>query len=414
MPPRLALFLALLLLAAGLCALPGALAAAQAQSYTQTARSFVQAPAVLGRGGAAAAVADPSTAFFYNPAHLARIPAGHVRVVWFGLQGSASANVPEHLAFYRDDLDPALEAGLSRMTDARRARLYDEMLRLGRRRTLAGSAVRLPSVHVRRGPLGVGAGLFAHGLAHYRLQSSSAGVPLAQGTARADLIGLTTAALDLSALGARGLSLGLTAKYTRRYLTVKNKPVDGFDADEDAYLLRGASLGLDLGAHYRLPLQTLPGALSVGGAVFDLAHSAFDYAFARNLTGNAPTDARLVARETARANAHRLRPSYRIGAAYEAPGSVLNGLTVAGDYVGYVDPPLRQSRPAHVMLGAEAPLTTWLTLRAGLRQGYPPAGAGLHVGPARFAYAFYGTEHGRLPGQLPTWQHVLCLTLTSD
>ena len=393
---------------------------ARGQSYSQTARAFVQEPAALGMGDAGVAFPTETTAFFYNPAHLTAAASPKPRVQILGVRGALSTNLFEQVAFYRDDLEPAIDRGFGNLEDDELEALYDEARRLGRRRAFAGADVLLPNVTMRLGPLGVGAGLFAHSLVRYRFEDAGAGAPAVNFAAQGDLTGLASGAWDLSPLSAGGLSLGLTAKVARRYLSVKDKSLDAIDEDEDIHLLKADALGLDVGFRYTVDLP-LPGRLHAGLAVFDAASTGFDYAYDRTLVENgrdetsgaaAQEETRLIAQEEALANErYALHPSYRAGLAYTAPSFLgLFGETgLALDYLGYKQPRVEQSFLAHLRLGMQVRVGRLLAVRAGLSQGYPTAGAGLELGFARLDYAFYGFEEGRLPGQVPSYNHTLRL-----
>src|SRR5690554_5750556 len=81
-------------------------APAQAQRYAQYSRAADVAPSMLGRGDAGVALADASTAFFYNPAHLARLGLGRPRVTFVGARVEASTKLFSDLDFFRNDVQP--------------------------------------------------------------------------------------------------------------------------------------------------------------------------------------------------------------------------------------------------------------------------------------------------------------------
>ena len=390
------------------------------QSYSQTARAFVQEPAALGMGDAGVAFPTETTAFFYNPAHLTTAASPTPRVQILGVRGALSTNLFEQISFYRDDLEPAIDRGFDNLEDDELEALYNEARRLGRRRAFAGGDVLLPHVTMKLGPLGVGGGLFAHSLVRYRFEDAGAGAPAVNFAAQGDFTGLVSGAVDVSPFSAGGLSVGLTAKFTRRYLSAKDKPLDALDEDEDVYLLRADALGLDVGFRYTLDLP-LPGRLHAGLAVFDAASTGFDYAYGRTLVENgrheasgsaAQDEARLIAQEEALANErYALYPSYRAGLAYMASSflSVFGETGLALDYLGYDRPLIDQSFLAHLRLGAQMRVGEIAAVRAGLSQGYPSVGAGLELGFVSLDYAFYGFEEGRLPGQVPSYNHTLRL-----
>ena len=398
---------------------------ARAQSHSQTARAFVPAPHVLGMGDAAVAFPSRQGVFFYNPAHLAQVarPRPHLNLV--GVRGLLSSNFFEQERFVRTTLQPALEEG---SVDSLSSEELERAIELGRTRTFAGGDVLLPSFMVRRGAVGVGGGLFTRSLVRYRATDGGAGMPFVDFTGQADAIGLVSLALDFGRLGVRGLSAGASAKYARRYLTLKEKVLDRFRDTEGVYLLEGSSLGLDVGVLYELPVA-LPGRLNVGAAVYDLAASPFDYAFSSDLRAEfggepdpnaepmtAEEAEALIAAEVALANEkYALSPSYRLGVAYATPKlfGLLKASGVALDYLGYADPLAgRQAFLSRFRFGAQTTVGRRLALRAGLSQGYTTFGAGLNLPVVKIDYAYYGVEEGRLPGQLPSWNHTLQLTLS--
>lgn len=386
---------------------------AAAQSYTQTNRAFVPAPSVMGTGGATTAVPGPETAFFYNPAHLAPATSSDgVRLRLLGVRASMSTNLPDQYDYFRQDLQPAIEEGIDELGSNRLEQLYDEARGLGRKRAFLSGDVLLPALTARVGSgLSLGAGLFAHTLARYRFTDAGAGIPAIDLAAQGDVIGLATAAFDFSPQHSHGLSLGVSAKHVRRYLSVKRKPLDAFEENEDFYLLRGTSTGMDAGLQYTLPSALVPGRLAFGAAAFDLFATGFDYAYSDNLTKNRPDDPQQIATEEALANEqYALRASYRAGVAYTVP-STLDGpferTTLALDYLGYADPPLDQSWLTHLRMGVQTEGPGPLHVRAGLTQGYPSAGFGARFSFMTFDYVFYGQEEGRYAGQVPSWNHAV-------
>lgn len=388
---------------------------ARAQSHTHTARAFVQAPRALGMGDAVAALPHKSTAFFHNPAHLARVAPLRPHTNFFGAGATVSTNVFKQYAFYRNDLDPAIERGFENMSSSELEALYDEALRLGRQRTQLAGDVLLPSVMLQAGGFGLGGGLFLHGSTNHHFRSGGGGVPVVDLVGRLDAMALGTGAVDLSPFGVKGLSVGLTTKFTQRYLTVKRKPLDALDEDEGLHLFTGGSLGADLGLLYEPDFVPLPGRLTAGLALYDAVATDFGYTYRRVLTDGDAEDEALIAEETALANEdYGLHRSYRVGLAYTLPklAGPLFETGVAIDYIGYSNPRVEQSALAHLHLGAEARLMSLLVLRTGLNQGYPTFGVGLdRLGFLSVEYAFYGVEEGRQPGQIARWNHTLQFTL---
>ena len=384
-----------------------------AQSYSQTNRSFVQSPMALGMGDAAVAFPSRATVFFYNPGHLAHIAPLRPRVTVLGIRGSFSENLLDQISFYKDTLDPAFDEGFENMDSDRVREIYDETLEIGRTRTLLGGDLLLPSVMFQAGGLGIGAGVFAHSLVRYRFPDGGAGVPAVDLTGMADLSAIASAALDLGRYGVSGLSIGATAKATQRSLTLKNKPLDAISGDEDVYVYKGSSLGLDVGILMDLDFIPIPGNLRFGAAVFDLVATDFAYEFDRNLTENAPDDQATIADEEATARElYEIDSSYRVGLAYTVPTFLgfFRETGVAVDYVGYSNPAVDQVMMTGLRIGVQANARI-ISLRAGLNSGYTTLGAGLSLGPVKVDYAYFAQEDGRLPGQLPSWTHTAQLAL---
>jgi len=232
-----------------------------------------------------------------------------------------------------------------------------------------------------------------------------------------DAMGVFSGALDAAALGFDGLSVGVTAKYTRRYLTVKSRPLDTIDEDEPLLVFVGDAVSIDYGMQYTLDLP-LPGSLALGLALYDVSSAEYAFTLDDVLTGEEPSDPATdprVQRELANINErYQPRASYRFGAAYTVPSllGVFGETGLMVDYVGYQDPVVDQSTLAGLHVGAQVQLLSLLSVRTGLSQGYPSAGAGLALGLVKIDYAFFGQEEGRIPGQTPGWQHLLNLRLT--
>ncbi|NNE68764.1 MAG: conjugal transfer protein TraF [Rhodothermales bacterium] len=388
-------------------------ATVHAQSYSQTNRAFVQSPMALGMGDAGVAFPSASTAFFYNPAHLAHVAPIRPHVNIIGLRGSLSSNLSDQLGFFNDTLEPAIDEGFDNIENDRLREIYDETLALGQERTFLGADLLLPSVMLQVGGVGIGAGVFGHSLVRYRFPDGGAGIPMVDLNAVADLIGVGSAGVDFGRYGIAGLSLGATVKFTRRAMSLKLKPLDAVSPDEDVYLYSASALGFDVGLLYDLDFLPLPGKLRLGVAAFDVAGSDFEYQFDRNVTENSSDNAALITEEEAIANElYGLDPSYRVGLAYTVPSLLgfLNETGIAVDYLGYTDPTVEQAFLAGIHVGVQANLKI-LALRAGLNSGYTTVGAGLNFGFLQLDYAYYAQEEGRIPGQLPSWNHSAQMTL---
>ena len=390
---------------------------ADAQNYYQNPRAFVRSSQVIGAGDATVAFPTRETVFFYTPAHLTEAASLRPRVTILGVQGALSTTIFDQVDFYNDRLDPAIERGFENLADDELQQLYDEAFEVGRRRAFLGGDVLLPSVMLRTGPLALGAGLFGHSSGTYRFSDSGFGVPALDFAGRVDAMGVFSGALDAAVLGFDGLSVGVTAKYTRRYLTVKSRPLDTIDEDEPLLVFVGDAVSIDYGMQYTLDLP-LPGSLALGLALYDVSSAEYAFTLDDVLTGEEPSDPATdprVQRELATINErYQPRASYRFGAAYTVPSllGVFGETGLMVDYVGYQDPVVDQSTLAGLHLGAQVQLLSLLSVRTGLSQGYPSAGAGLALGLVKIDYAFFGQEEGRIPGQTPGWQHLLNLRLT--
>ncbi len=378
-----------------------------AQSYGMTARPFVQAPSVVGMGDAAVAFSSAETAFFYNPAHIATVRAGRPIITFLGVKAHVSEGVRDWYNFYTNDLDPAIEKGVENMSGQERQDLYDRAFEIAQRREYANADLLLPSVAFRVGTVGIGGGVFSNAGTQMQITDAGGGVPFIHVNGQADLMGV--AAVGVQAAGA---AVGVSGKFTRRYLTLKSKPLDAFGAEEALYVFSANRIGFDVGALYTLGMLPVPGKLTVGAALFDVVGSTFDYEVEHTINDGSASQ-QTEDEERAMANAQRqVTPSYRLGVAYQVPSlfGLFGETGVALDYLGY-DKPMIADQPflAHLHLGAQVRLVRMLAVRAGLSQGYPTAGAGLHLGPVRLDYSYYGQEEGRLPGQNASWHHQLRL-----
>ncbi|MEZ4700036.1 MAG: hypothetical protein R2834_06880 [Rhodothermales bacterium] len=377
---------------------------AAGQFVPQHSRSFVAMPQALGMGDAVVALPMQQSSFFYNPAHVAKARF-HLTVA--GARVSVSNNLFDQVAFYRDELQPALDTGLDNLDVDELDRLYRQTLDIGRVPTMLQADVLAPSFAMHVGPIGFGLGAFGSSHVRYRLPDGGGGLPLIDMEALADAMVVGSVGIDLTPFGVKGLSAGLNGKYTRRYVTFKSRPLDVFSSDEAFALIAGNRVGVDLGVLYERPAPgLLPGNLNIGLTMYDLVGSPFAYAYDRTLQGVASAED--VADDVARANAEfAVEPSFRLGVAYslpKLPGGLLDETGVALDYVGYSEAAVDQAFLAHIRLGVQARVKI-LSLRAGLNQGYPTVGGGISLGFIDLDYAYYGTEGGRYPGQLATWYH---------
>ena len=402
MPYVRAALLALILV---LC--PADLAHAQEPAYS--ARAQVRSPKVLAMGDAGVALPSRQSVHFYNPAHLTHLGADLAPVTLIGARVAFSPNFADQRAFYNDRLEPALVEGLGAMPEAERLALYQDALALGQDRTFAGGTVLLPSFALNRGSYGVGGGLFVDGRLHYRIAEGSGEAPIVDFISRADFMAVGAGALDLGRFGFDGLSAGLTARYTQRYLTLKNEPLTNLDDDENLYALGSGALGLDLGLHYATR-PSRAGQLHAGGALYDALGSDFSYPFRSYYAKNSAMDEATLRAEQALAEDRlRLRRSYRLGLAYTSPRlGPLEGFNLAADYLD--EPGLTDDLDDRLRLGAELRLTPEVALRTGFSQGEASFGAGFAFSLLRLDYAYHYVAHDGLPGG---FTHVVQLALGS-
>ena len=375
-----------------------------AQNYRIHTRSTVQLPSAQGMGDALVALPVQQSAFFYNPAHGAH-SSFHLTVI--GVRTSLSNNVPDQLRFFKDDLQPAIDDGIDNLSNEALSDLYSETLRIGRAYSFIHADVLAPSVGGKVGPIGLGLGIFGTSNIQYNFPDAGGGLPLVNLQLVADGIVAANAAIDLSQFGVGGLSAGFTAKYTSRFTSLKNKPLDAIQSEEAFYLLNANRISVDLGLQYELPiLPYFPGHFHLGLALYDIAGSDFDFKYHSTLQGN--EDQQDIAADILTANELlNINPSFRLGLAYSLPQIPLGMLDETGvtlDYIGYNNPSIDQAFFAHLRLGVQARVKV-LTVRTGLNQGYPTIGGGLSLGFVDLDYAFYGREEGRYPGQLPSWHH---------
>ena len=90
--------------------------------------------------------------------------------------------------------------------------------------------------------------------------------------------------------------------------------------------------------------------------------------------------------------------------AYRAPAlaslGAVQDFSVALDYVSTSTSESDQPFLSKFRLGAQAKLAGIVALRAGVSQGYPTLGAGVHTRFFRLDYVLYGVEDGRTLGQV--------------
>ncbi len=400
---------ALLALAVLLC-LP-----AQAQRYEQYARATVASSQVLGMGGAGVAYAGPETAFFYNPAHFARLGTVGPRIQILGAQGSLNSKFFGDLDFVRDRVVPELEDGIgdgpNGLPTSEEFDFFEEALDQGRRPTVGRAALLLPSVMMNIGPYGFGAGIFGRSTTRYRFENTGGGIPLLDLFSQNDAMVLLSGAAQIPTTN---LSAGLTGKYVRRYIGYKNEDLLAINPDgEQLYVINGQTVSFDLGLQYTDAVATLPGSLDFGLAVYDLVGGGFEYEHFDSvaLTGEGTDDEREIADILNDFTDRDGSPSFRLGASYRQTGipslPALGELGVALDYLSTSTSESDQPFLSKFRLGGQAMVLNLLAVRAGISQGYPTVGAGVHTRFFRLDYAFYGVEDGRLPGQLERYNHLI-------
>jgi hypothetical protein len=377
---------------------------------------IVASPQALGMGDAAVAAPAPQSALFYNPAHLTHFSVSRTPITLIGANASLTRNVDEQLSFYQDDLEPAIDRGIDNLSEAEESTLYDGLFRVGREMSEMTGALVLPSFVMNRGTYGLGGGIYARSYARNQIEDAGAGIPGVDFSAVGDLIATGAASLNLSTLGLHDASVGLAGRYTMRYLTLKTKPVDALDPDENIHMLRGQAFGVDLGLLYDVGRVAGAGHLLLGATGYNLLASDFSYDFEGYVTKNSERDDATITEEVALADVHfQQNVQYRVGAAYVLPQTwrFLRETTLALDYLGAPQAPADRSILTRLHLGAQTSINDWLYLRAGLNQGYSTAGLGLHLSFVQIDYAFYGQEKGRFAGQRPSWHHRVQILLGS-
>lgn len=398
----------------GLLALLGfVLPASGQQLYGQP---VLEMPQVLGRGGAAGAYPSPSTALYYNPAHLTRFRVSRSPITLFGASVAFSDNVFDQLDFYHDELEPAIDRGIDNLTADEEQKLYADIFELGRRPSQLVGTLVLPSFVLNRGTFGFGGGLFLKSTVRGQVGDAGSGIPFVHAVAITDAVAIASVGVDLASLGVQGLSTGATVRTTQRFATVKQKPVDALTEDENFLIFQGLSFGLDLGLAYELPVEVGPGRFMTGATWVNAFANDFDYSFSAYFTKNSPESALLEEREQAFLR-DRFQPlsTYRLGVSYIIPQTAgpLRETMLAADLVGAPEADLDRSVLTRFSLGAQTSVNDWLYLRTGVHQGQGTVGLGLRLPLLQLDYAYYGIEEGRFAGQLPSRRHRIQLVLGS-
>ncbi len=354
-------------------------------SAQELPRMVVYNVRALGMGGAAVAVAGEDNVFFFNPALLTTLRYPRFNLVDLNLRLNTNALAQYH--FYQDHRDQL--SNINRLSAEELNNLYREALSATQQQAFVGVEGPLPHVLSRR----VGLGLFSGGQVRYEIFEGAIGIPLVDVRLQGDMQVMALLAHTFSA-GPRGragdISIGISGKYLKRWVTRKTKNISGFSNNENLHFYRGQSIGVDVGAFY-----TLNRRLHFGATIYDLFATPFKWNVkGATLDNPVPPD--------------KISPSYRLGMVYR-PGikfkKLFYNLTLALDF----DEPFTGDDTFFktVHLGSEAQLTPLLAVRAGFNQGYPTLGLGLNLYVIRADYAFYGEEMGKFAGQTAAWNHAV-------
>lgn len=385
-----------------------------AQSLSQTNRSFFPSLTALGMGDAGVAFPTKSTAFYYNPAHFVHTASILPSIQLAGAQVRLGSSAIDAWNFYRKDLRDALDRGYLNLTPAERTALNEKAYEVAGEPTFIGAGIPGPSAMMRLGPIGAGVGLNGFSYGRYVMREGPQGVPHLDFQAVADLQAVAAGGVNLSSFGfPLDLTLGAAVRFTERRVTFKeDKSLLAMSQREPFYLFKGRSISYDVGFLYEVPLM-LPGTLRLGGAAYDVVTTDASFAFDRRLAGR--DNAATLAIEEARAeNLFSVSPSYRIGASYTVPSlfGLLGDTGVAIDYVGHSDPLLPdQTFRSRLHVGAQATVLRIVSARAGLSQGYGSVGAGLNLGLIKIDYALLASEEDPGSGKTPAWTHLAQLTV---
>lgn len=388
---------------------------AHAQSFgpfSQDAAVNVPMASTLGMGDAATAVAQPDAAFFTNPALLVYTKSGGVHVTLVGARGGFGGNAPETFRFFRDELGPAIDEGIDdiRREDPERYEyLYEETLRLGSAPQFVTGTAFGPAVQAGLGSVAISAGGFAHVTGRGQVFDSGGGFPTLDAYAQGDVVIPVSMAAQLAGTP---LAIGVSAVWAQRRISAKRDPVDALDPKgEKIYVLKGESVGFDAGVYARDVV--VPG-FDLGASLLGIGHD-FEMTFDRSVVvaGEDDTldDPAEITELKARFNGREAPPRWRAGLAYRVPlGNVplFSDVVIAADYVNASTSEFEQTEiTSKLRFGAQAGLGGVVTVRGGLSQGYPTAGATLNAKLLRLDYAYYGLEAGRRSGQLEQVSHVL-------
>ncbi len=367
---------------------------------------------VQGMGGAGVAFPMPHTALYYNPALIPYVSVHPAPLLFIGLQMNLSTNLRANRSFYHDRLEPALELGLENLEDDERRQLYADMFHMSRQASVVRSYLPLMSFVLNRGDYGFGGGFFLHGDFTYQVEDVGTDVPWVHMEGVSDIAAMVSGAVRLVKLGLVDVSVGAAAKYTQRFVTVKDATVEDLDDGESVYMYRDGMLAFDLGVIGQVKLP-VPGTLYLGATISDLAVGDFDYRFSlywvRHKT-ETELNQEVTAIEVAQARQRfQLVQTYRVGVAYVLPVRGGRSETAfAMDYIYTADQADELSWIEHLAIGLQTKIGKQLAIRGGLHQGLLTMGAGLYLGDViQIDYAYFEREYGPVSGQGSRWHHGL-------
>lgn len=374
------------------------------------ARASTDAVEVLGRGGASAAVPSLATVFFYNPAHLIQVANPEPTVTLASVQGSMTPSLIDHLAYFAEDLHPAIKQGIPHLNSERQQALYAEALYHGGAPAQAGGSVQFPSFVVRHGLIGIGGGVFTHSHVSNHFSATDAAAPHMAFLAIGDVMAVGSASMRVPLAQLGDLSLGVTGKATRRYLTTQQQSLSDLSQAEPFYVLTANSLSADVGMLYRVNPFFLPGRISVGAAFYDILSTGFPYEAQHTINTYQATRDGEQKTESWASNHVRLSPSFRLGSAWLLPelGNLMTATALMLDYADSVDTYARLDFWHRFGLGAQTTVGQTFSFRLGLRQGQPSYGLGVHLGRITLDYAYYSVA---TIGTFTQAHHALQLTL---
>lgn len=372
----------------------------------------IQSVAALGMGGADVATVRTAT-LFDNPALLTRLDLSRPRLTFLGVRGRLSTDTFGKLRVARRVQDE-FEAGLDDLYEEDPAAfdaLVDEVESVGRAQHVSGVLVKGPSVAMRVRGAAVSAGIYGRSVQRLRIIPNSVSATV-DAFAQADVVVPVSVAMEVPGTDWQpggGLSIGVTGRYLRRHVSAKQKQLEQLTENEQLYVLAGSAVGVDVGVLYQ---NAMPG-LDVGLTLHHLLGGEPRLTPYRSISvgDSAVVDEDEIADLAARFNGRGASRRFTLGATYRVPLTPrhgLQGMTVGLDWVGEdtaeFDQPTGLTR---VRLGLEAELTGFLAVRSGISQGYPSVGASIQTRYFAIDYAYYGVEDGRLPGQLPRYNHAL-------